>query len=421
LPPPQGAEKTLTMPMSESYNPASILESLGVNMKGIRPKGKCRKCGGTFTFDKDHGFQCSECLTTPKRYQIDFSFKGKRIRRETTLEGKTLETFSDAFALLAQARTEIEEKKFDPAKWRSKDRLEFRFGYLIERWYQDKLRLAEQGKLAPAYPTLLRGYIDRYFGPLSGSDVREIKRRDIEELSMTLTGALSTQKNVLDTLRGFFNWLYRGEVIERVPGFPTVDVPDRDPAIITTEQQADILFRIPKKHRPIFAWLFAQGCRIGEARALKWDSVQGDVVTYKRTFSGETLKDTTKTRRNRCNLIFPEALAALPPRRFPLDFVFTHGKEGRPYSAVLLHVIFKKAARAAGIEITLYEATKHSFGTRMVNEAGASLDVLQAHFGHTNKKSTLIYSRLKPVEGMRKVFELRERRKHTDANTTNAK
>jgi hypothetical protein len=49
--------------------------------------------------------------------------------------------------------------------------------------------------------------------------------------------------------------------------------------------------------------------------------------------------------------------------------------------------------------------TRRSFRTRM----GASLDLLQAHIGiriRSLQKSTLIYSRLKPVEEMRRVFEL---------------
>lgn len=93
-------------------------------------------------------------------------------------------------------------------------------------------------------------------------------------------------------------------------------------------------------------------------------------------------------------------------RRFPLDFVFTHGKGGKPYSHQLVSLIFRKAAQKAGLQVTLYEASKHSFGTRMANDRGVSLDVLQAHFGHTNKKSTLIYTRLKPVEGMRRIMEI---------------
>jgi integrase len=395
----------LTTPPPIQYaSPESILSALGVDMKGVRPKGRCRKCGGKFTFDKDHGFQCPDCLTRPERYQIDFSFKGKRIRRETTLEGKTLETFSDAHALLAQARREIEEKKFDPAKWCSKDRLEFRFEVLVEKWYEEKKTLAAQGKLSPPYADLLRHYIDKHYVAFRGLDVREIRRRDIQDFSMGLKGALSSQKTILSNLRNFFHWLYRDEVIERVPGFPAIEIQEREPAVLTREQQAEILSHIPDEHKPIFIWLFTQGCRIGEARALTWDAIDGDVVIYRRTFSRNHLRDTTKTHKSRANLIFPEALAALPPRRFPLDFVFSI-QRGRPYSASYLHKIFRKAAEEAGIRVSLYEASKHSFGTRMVNE-GVSMELLRKHFGHTDAKSTSIYARLKPVEGMRRVFSL---------------
>jgi len=90
----------------------------------------------------------------------------------------------------------------------------------------------------------------------------------------------------------------------------------------------------------------------------------GRQVVIRRTWSGESLREQTKTKRIQYNLLFPETLKALPERRFPDDFVFTHGKDvKRHYSHNYLNQIFNSACQVLGVKIEPYEATKHSFGT----------------------------------------------------------
>ncbi len=48
----------------------------------------------------------------------------------------------------------------------------------------------------------------------------------------------------------------------------------------------------------------------------------------------------------------------------------------RTYSQDMLNKLFREATGQLGIEIELYEATKHSFGIRYVNE-DASRDLLK--------------------------------------------
>jgi hypothetical protein len=60
--------------------------------------------------------------------------------------------------------------------------------------------------------------------------------------------------------------------------------------------------------------------------------------------------------------------------------------------------------RELGLEIELYEATKHSFGTYYINN-GASKDLLKEWFGHTNIKSTELYAKIKVVDAFREMQE----------------
>lgn len=392
------------------------INSWGFSVKGIRPEGRCPICTGTFKLDMRRGYLCPEHLTTPARFTIDFFYKGERIRRGTTLDGKTLRSFADAHALLQQAKNQIEAHKFDPKVWKSSDRIEFRFSHQVYRWYSEKEMLMQQGKLAPGYVTKLFTYIKHYFEPFFGSqDVREIFNcKDfVFSLPKMGNGALSLkyQHNIVNSLKGFFNWLKYERIISDLPLIPSIKVPEYVPTTISRDLQIEILSLIPQIHKPIFTFLFYQGCRPGEARALKWDSIYNDIVTYRRTWSGRTLKETTKTKNIRHNLLFPEVLAILPIRGFPDSFVFVHGGNNKPYSSDFLNSIFNKTLKffndkhGTSLRIGLYEATKHSFGTQLINQ-GVPEHLLQGWFGHTKPEMTKKYAKLKIVDAFRDLQKI---------------
>ncbi|GAB4486305.1 MAG: hypothetical protein OHK006_13950 [Thermodesulfovibrionales bacterium] len=383
-------------------------------MKGIHPEGRCPKCKGTFKRDKQKGFVCPGCLTHPKRYTVCIHYKGERIRRGTTLDGKTLQTFADAHGLLRQAENDIEAHRFDPARWKAKDRVDYRMSIQLDLWYHEKVDLMNKGRRAAGYVPKLKTYIEHYYKPFFGhKDVREIFNCKDFVNGLPNRLSLKYQKNISDALKGFFNWLKENRVIAEIPVFPVIEVPEHEPQTISREIQLKLLDEIPAEHRPIFTFLFYQGCRPGEVRALKWDSINDDVVTIKRTWSGRVLKETTKTKNIRHNLIFPEVMAVLPARRFPLDFVFTHGVESRrPYSQDFLNRLYRDAQdsfnlkHGTTLKTSLYESTKHSFGTQLINQ-GVPESLLQQWFGHTRAEMTKKYAKLRVVDAFRDLQKMR--------------
>ena len=54
------------------------------------------------------------------------------------------------------------------------------------------------------------------------------------------------------------------------------------------------------------------------------------------------------------------------------------------------------------LQVELYEATKHSFGTDQVNK-GVPIQWLQQWFGHTSQKMTEKYAKLNVVDVFRKL------------------
>ncbi|MDA8239554.1 MAG: site-specific integrase [Nitrospiraceae bacterium] len=390
--------------------PIENLSEWGFSMKGIRPEGKCPKCKRPFQFDKSKGFICKTHLTKPDRFRISVFYEGERIFRCTDLEGRTLRTFGDAYALLRQAEKEKDGHKFDRDKWKSKVKVDYSFTRLIDAWYQDKEEEMKKGHLAPGYVPKLRTYIEHYYRPVFGDDdVREI--RSLKAFIKQLPDRLSAkyQKNITDALINFFKTLKEDGVIEDVPKTKKIEVPEYEPTPISRDTQARILDQIPAEHRPIFTFLFNQGVRPSEARALKWRDIEGDTVTIRRTWSGEVLREQTKNKRVRHNLLFDATLKALPQRRFPEDFVFTHGKAvRRHYSHNYLSKIYNEACRTLGIAVELYEATKHSFGTQRINE-GVPENVLREWFGHAKSEMTRRYAKLRVVDAFRQIEEKKKK------------
>lgn len=250
-----GRNSGLTMDLASTYN------ALGFDMKGIRPEGCCPKCKKPFKWDNKKGYICKSHLTSPERYSVIVYFKGERIVRGTDFNGDTLRTFADAHDLRMQAEKEKRAGTFNPAKWKSKKKIEYSFEVLIDKWLTGKEELMEEGKRAPSYVPKLGTYSRLYFMPCYGDrDVREIFNLD-EFKRYAPRSSLKYKKNVTAVLESFFRWCLKKHYISQLPDFPErIEVPEHIPLTIDKETQLAILEVIPGEHRPIFAWLFHQGC-----------------------------------------------------------------------------------------------------------------------------------------------------------------
>ena len=68
-------------------------------------------------------------------------------------------------------------------------------------------------------------------------------------------------------------------------------------------------------------------------------------------------------------------------------------RQGRHYSQSYLNDVWNKAVKAAGYPpISLYNASRHSLGTKLADE-GESPEMIAEVLGHTDTKSTKKYAR----------------------------
>jgi len=378
----------------------------------IRTREKCPTCKKPFVIKEETDIFCLTCNTRPKTFFIFLYFdKGKhRIPRDT--DGHILDSYRRAHRLLETIRREIDQGIFSLSNYLPKEIERFRGKVLFPKWYEVKV---SEGR-APSHIREIERYVRLYYKPFfDTTDMRKIRAGDIEDFYMKLPGHLKakTKKNILIELRAFLHWLYRREIIARVPAFPKVDVPEPSVNPIDRTMQLKILSHVQSwRLRDIIEFLIHHPIRPGEARALQIEDVllKEHHIWIRKTFSMKTLKN----RKNKNSYVLPlssyflNMLERLCKNKLPKAFIFIN-QYGNPFSNGSLEVAWNRAKIKAGLghlRTTLYEGTRHSWGTQAVND-GIDLNLIQGAMGHSSSEMTKRYARLK-AEGLRSIMEKME-------------
>jgi integrase len=400
---------SLIIPQHEIYNDESH-HSWGLSMAGkIRTREKCLTCKKAFVIKEEENIHCPDCNTRPKTFYIFLYYdKGKyRISRDT--DGHILDSYKRAHRLLEAIRREIDQGIFSLSNYLPKEIERFRGKVLFPKWFEVKV---SEGR-APSHIREIERYVRLYYKPFfTMADMRKIKAGDIEDFYMNLPGHLSpkTKKNILIELRAFLNWLYKREIIARIPAFPKVDVPEPSINPIDRTAQLKILSHVKSwRLRDIIEFLIHHPVRPGEARALQVEDilVNEHKVWIRKTFSMKTLKG----RKNKNAYVLPltpyfvKTLERLCKDKLPKAFVFVN-QYGNPFSNESLEVAWNRAKEKAGLghlKTPLYQGTRHSWGTKAVND-GIALNLIQGAMGSSTSQSAKRYARLK-AEGLRQILE----------------
>lgn len=366
----------------------------------IRAKGHCPICKEKFIEVKGIGFVCLEHKTVPKKVYVDLPWKGERVRIFSDKTGKPLDTYARAEEVLKHLHYEITNHVFDPTKYVAVEASKFWALNLLDRFEKHKVK-----SLAPGYRTYFSTMVRIAKDYFKNQDVREIRKLDLinykEHLETTFSWKPKTLKNVTDVFKGFLYYLKNDlEIIDVVPSFPAVEVPDAAFRWLGQKDQADLFEKVPDQHKPIIAFLMLHGCRPGEARALKCKNIdlEHESITIAATFSGGVYCERRKGRGARL-LVIPihgEMLEYLTDRvqnSHPEAYLFINPGTGRPYSESMMWKLWNRVRTAAGLggDLRLYDACRHSFASQLVN-SGVSLFTVSKLLGHSSTKMTEKYS-----------------------------
>lgn len=285
----------------------------------------------------------------------------------------------------------------------------------LPRWLEVKRRERDAGQRSPEY---LRG-LDRYADPDTGhfSYLLDVSIYDLgygvlEDWSLWLADrelAPKSRRNVIGAFRAFAGWLKRRGEVASLPEFPTVEVDEHSPTIISRQAQDAVLSAIPEAERGIFLAMARLGVRPGEARTLETRDYRDGWLTVGRAAKGPRADDPVRGTKNRrvrripLDEIAPDlatwiALHVGAEARLkgtaPLFRHPTGRSSGARWLPTAMRRTWSRACRASGIHVGLYEGTKHSVGTALIEE-GVDERAVQALFGHADLRTTRLYAKLR--------------------------
>lgn len=266
----------------------------------------------------------------------------------------------------------------------------------------------ERRHIGRAYMKEIKRYAKTYFIPHFGrKNIRDIREGDLEDFRNSLPPHLSskTVRNILGVLRKLFQDAYSRKDILLVPHLPKITSGETVTKWIPEDEQEKILHNCKEPYRTFFLFLMKQGCRPGEARALKWDKVDLKMnrVTISAGMDLAEWKPYTKEKEIRIlplNSRVREALLKLP--RSLTGFVFINSR-GVHLSQRMVVAAWQRAATKAGVDINCYQGTRHSFATQKVI-AGYSERKVGAAMGHKDPYSTRRYAKM-ATEALREMIE----------------
>jgi integrase len=325
---------------------------------------------------------------------IQVYWKGKYYEYRRDEQGYVY-TYQKAVDKLIDINKAIRSRTFNPVDFSDEQVRERRFENMMERWLEQKAEEERSNELSPATLRAYRSYNRNYFGHFSGWNVREIRFEQLERFKDNLprTISLKTKRNILNGLHAFFIWVRKKGTIPQVPVWPGIKGDDaRVMVALDIEDQAEALARFPAEHWDPFILLFETGVRMNEVCAVKVKdfNLKEGVWVVQRTYSGTKLRETTKAR-NKKPIPLSEKAWEIVRRhsagRFGDDFLLINPITGKGYRYEFLYKLWRKHA---GVSITPYEATRHSFLTQ-IGESG--INTLQAKqlMRHSDIRSTEKY------------------------------
>jgi len=366
----------------------------------IRTKQICPECGGNF---EGEPLRCPSCKIAPTRYFIDLWWK-KRHKLYSDQDGYPLTSWEQAGRFLTHIRYEIDRDRksqgkfrFDPKNYVKRDLNALKFENYVRNWFAwraEEIDLPDgvSRTYLKSAEANARNHLLPFFGEMN---IREIEEGQLIAFRRQLPKTLSakTVKNIFGLLHKILRDAKKLRDIQRVPEFPEIKHVIPPIKWIDEEDQERILAEVKDPvYRALFLFLMKQGCRPNEARALKWDRIdfERNQVIIDGAMDDDVYRLRTKTRDTRRLPLHPEvrkALESLPTRALS-GFVFTY--RGQPLKGNVVQNYWRRIRARAGINISLYQGTKHSGGSQAIN-AGVDLQVIQHMFGHKDPRTTLRY------------------------------
>ncbi len=212
-----------------------------------------------------------------------------------------------------------------------------------------------------------------------------------------------TQARVLSGLKSFFKYLVLENKIEVDPSalLESPKMVRRLPDTLNILEINSIIDAIDlskpegMRNKAMLETLYGSGLRVSELTGLKMSNLHLDIEFIKILGKGnkERLVPIGSEAIKYLKIFINDTRVHIPVKPGKEDFVFLN-RRGNPISRVMVFLIIKDLAKAAGITKSISPHTfRHSFATHLI-EGGADLRAVQEMMGHESITTTEIYTHL---------------------------
>ena len=251
------------------------------------------------------------------------------------------------------------------------------------------------------YQSMLQGFLS-YLDPLSINQATadHIRQYHVDLISKRNVSR-SYQNQSINAIKFYFE-----KVLGRDRGVYQLERPKKIqklPVVLHVDEVSKLLSVTDNlKHRAILTTLYSGGLRVGELINLKLSDIDSKSMRIW-IREGKGVKD-------RAVMLSPHLLKLL--RQYyikykPKTFLF-EGGAGNRYSASSVRKILNRSTKKAGIQQRVVPHTlRHSFATHLL-ESGTNLRYIQSLLGHTNIRTTEIYTHVnsKQIAEVRSPLDL---------------
>ncbi len=389
-----------------AYNPPNDLTG-GIAMNGSI---RCARCTGLIS----KGGVCPKCSakkgepTAPPVSVWIYSTQTHRNERiSADQHGRKLD-YKEAYKLLRQLRGAIDKakdkgKEFDLTPYLPPEKNPNTSDQLLTDYLGEIEAEVSPGTFIN-YSSTVNVHLRPYFGS------RDVRTVDVNEIKLFMRTLKDRRKGTIKTVRNrlsaFLHWCWEKRKIESVPPLPRVKGKDEQKKYaFSLEQQLKAVEKMKNpvmKHAVLLMML--TGMRVSEALVLKVSDIhlRERYVVVRRTWSGRSIKESTKTDEPRTiplSYLACDVLSRAIGDRAGSVWLFPRRKNQElPY----YRKDVSRAWKEAGSGISLKDATRRSFAT-VCKDAGMDLRKIQELLGHKELRTTEIYLKDEP---MRLVDEL---------------
>jgi integrase len=288
--------------------------------------------------------------------------------------------------------TDIDAKNFNPNRYKKTKPLHLK--NYADRWLIEIHPNVSSGTWE-GYETAIRlsikPVLDEKFLP-------DIGHRDLKTLLKSMKHlAPKTKKNRFGCLHAMMKDAHRDGYISQMPPWIVFkgenEVVDPPIEYLTVEMQLRILDQIPERHRPIYLFMMATGCRPSEARALRKDDIHGDYILFRHAFGyrGELKK--VKTKKAEPFPLYSELRSILAlAGKWPSPWYFVNPDTGNHYSREINEIWNTACDNARVKRIRLYQAVRHSYACQLLN-SGVEKAVVSKLLRHSDPRMIERYAK----------------------------